>query len=89
MGRGLTPDERVLYPNLLRQIRKDNHLKVIDIADKIGVAMATVYRWEAGTHYCDSRAIQHRMFKAYQTTPQDAYPTMWQSIFSTMGEDTL
>jgi transcriptional regulator with XRE-family HTH domain len=89
MGRKLTPDENIIYPNRLRQIRNNAGLKVIDIASLIGVALATVYRWEAGTNYCDSRAIQFRLWKAYGTDPESAYPTCWQQIFGDMSEDTL
>lgn len=81
-----TPDEKVKYPNTLRQHRK---VRIESMSVKIGVSIATIYRWEAGTHYPNSRGIRDKMFKSYRVTAQEAYPTVWQNIFPdcTEGQD--
>ena len=84
-----TPEDKILYPNHLRRIREHLGVKVIDMARKIGVSVATIYRWEAGTHYCNIRGLAHRMFDAYQTKPEDAYPTCHDAIFGDIGLDQM
>jgi hypothetical protein len=84
-----TPEHKVIYPNLLRQKRKYLHMSVQEMARTIGVSEAAIYRWESGTGYCRPRAIRHRVFKAYGTTPVEAYPTCWEVLFGDTGEDLL
>lgn len=84
-----TREENVLYPNLLKNRRTFLGMTVPEMATKIGVAVASIYRWESGTHYPRVRAIRHRVFRAYQSTPEIAYPTCWEALFRDTGKDQM
>lgn len=84
-----TSEESVLYPNRLRSRRQDLGMTVPEMATKIGVAVASIYRWESGTHYPRVRAIRHRVFRAYQSTPEVVYPTCWEQLFRDTGKDQM
>ena len=48
----------------LREVREDKGMTIIDVADAIGVARSTVYRYEAG--YTDKMYLAHaiRLYRA-------------------------
>lgn len=74
-------EDKIRFPNRLKDRRLELHRSAMGMAIKIGVALSTVQRWEAGLFAPESSSHKKLILEHYDSEAKQLYPTCWQQIF--------